>query len=415
MRILYLTNGFPYPLTSGYLRHYFLIKELARQHAVTLLAIVGAQFMPEHRAALEPFTEQVFTFTSARQSKSLSRKLVSRAQSFMPGAHGNSAAQQMGTTLRELMRRSPFDAVIFSGKDTYPALHHAPGLPLIVDMCDATSLRLRLSWSYTPALRWPLLWWNYRRVQSIERSLMQSAAHMVFATWRDSEALLGPAAARATVIPNGVDTDHWKRTTRELGRNTLLFTGAMSYPPNLDAALYLAEDIFPYVQRALPQVQLLIVGRDPPPRLLRAGEQPGVTVTGYVDDLRTYLERASLFVAPLRFGAGIQNKMLEAMAMEVPVIASPLAADGLRTAEGEAPPVQVARDRDQFVQLICERWSAQAECPAPDIQAREFVMRHFVWQRSGKQLEHVIRTAVSADAQGLRDSAGLAPGTPIGR
>jgi len=145
----------------------------------------------------------------------------------------------------------------------------------------------------------------------------------------------------------------------------------------------------------VPGAQVLIVGRDPTPRLQRAGKQPGVTVTGFVDDVRPYLERATVFAAPLRFGAGIQNKLLEAMAMEVPVVASPLAADGLRTESGQRPPVAVASDREQFAAKIVQQLKRRADQPAPDAEARRFVHDHFVWSRSAAQLENIFRTVTA--------------------
>jgi sugar transferase (PEP-CTERM/EpsH1 system associated) len=392
MRLLYVTSGFPFPLTSGYLRHYFLIKELAQRHAITLLSIVSATFTSEHAAALAPFTERVVTFTSSHKSGSFWRKAKHRMRSITNGGQGHRSVQDMGATLQRLTQREHFDVVIFSGKDTYPALKGIRGLPIVVDMCDATSLRLRGSMRYASLLRLPLLLLDYQQVRQVESQLMRRAAHVLFASARDREALLGPAAEHASVIPNGVDVDFWKRSACERGVDTLLFTGAMHYPPNADAALYLIEDILPRVRQSVPGAQLLIVGRDPTPRLVRAGQQPGVTVTGFVDDVRPYLERATVFAAPLRFGAGIQNKLLEAMAMEVPVVASPMAADGLRTESGQHPPVLVAPDRKQFVEMVVQQLRQRASQPAPDAKARQFVQEHFVWSRSAEALERIVQS-----------------------
>ena len=395
MRILYLTNGFPYPLTSGYLRHYFLIKELAPHHAITLLSIVGATFASEHAAAMAPFVERVVTFTSASKSGSFRRKATSRIRSITNGGQGHRAVQEMGATIQQLIQREHFDAVLFSGKDTYPALAGLHRLPIVADMCDATSLRIRGSMRYASLLRLPLLLLAYRQVRRVEGQLMRRAAHVLFDSARDREALLRGDGDHASVIPNGVDVDFWKRSSRERGVDTIVFTGAMSYPPNADAALYLIEEILPVIRQSVPGAQLLIVGRDPTPRLVHAGRQPGVTVTGFVDDVRPYLERATVFAAPLRFGAGIQNKLLEALAMEVPVVASSLAADGLRTEAGQRPPVKVASDRLQFAGLVAQQLKRRADLPAPDLEARQYVRDHFVWSRSGEKLGQVMGAVVN--------------------
>ena len=394
MRILYLTNGFPYPLTSGYLRHYFLIKELAQRHAITLLSIVSAAFLPEHATAMAPFAERVMTFAAANRGGSFRRKALRRMRTFLRGEASDAAVQQMGKAVEQLTSEEHFDAVLFSGKDTYPALAGLRGVPIVADMCDATSVKLRGSMRYVSRLRLPLVWLDYRQVRRVEDQLMRRAAHVVFASPRDREALVGADSDRASVIPNGVDLDFWKRSSRERGVDTLVFSGAMSYPPNADAALYLIDEILPLIRRSVPRVQALIVGRDPTPHLIRAGQQSGVTVTGFVDDVRPYLEQATIFAAPLRFGAGIQNKLLEAMAMEVPVVASPLAADGLRTENGERPPALVASDRQQFAEMIVQQLKWRANHSMPDAQARHYVQHHFVWGRSGEKLEHVIRAAV---------------------
>jgi glycosyltransferase involved in cell wall biosynthesis len=397
MRILYLTNGFPYPLTSGYLRHYYLIKELAQRHAITLLSIVGANFAAEHVAALEPFTERVLTFTSKSKSGSFKSKAIGRLKSLAGSAQGDEAVRQMRAAVEQMTGAEPFDAVLFSGKRTFPAIASMRGLPLVVDMCDATSMKIRGSVRYTRKVRLPLLLLDYLQVRSAERMLIRNAAHLLFASVRDRDALVG-RSRRATVVPNGVDLGFWKRAGRERGANTIVFTGAMDYPPNTDAALYLVEAILPLVQRAVPDARALIVGRDPPPRLVKAGQRPGVRVTGFVDDVRPYLEQATIFAAPLRFGAGIQNKVLEAMAMEVPVVASPLAADGLRTEEGLQPPVQVARDLREFADLIVGRLRERDANPAPDSAARRYLESHFVWQRSGEKLDQILKGVVKPRA-----------------
>jgi len=405
MRILYLTNGFPYPLMSGYLRHYFLIKELSERHEIALLSIVGANFAPEHAAALAPFTEQVLTFTSRSKAGSFKRKAIGRLNSLAGGAQSDEAVRQMRAAVERLTSTEPFDAVLFSGKRTYPAIAHIEGLPLVVDMCDATSVKIRGSLRYSRMARLPLLLLDYFQVRGAERMLIRNAAHLLFASVRDRDALVG-RAGRATVVPNGVDTEFWRRASHERGRNTIVFTGAMDYPPNTDAALYLSEQILPLVRRAVPDAQALIVGRDPPPRLRQAGQRPGVTVTGLVEDVRPYLEQATVFVAPLRFGAGIQNKVLEALAMELPVVGSPLATDGLRTAEGHTPPAQVARSAQEFANLIVRCLRDRNDDPAPDAAARRYVETHFVWRRCGEKLDGVLKSVAGPRVEVAREVSG---------
>ncbi len=386
MRILYLTNDFPYPLTSGYLRHYFLIKELSQRHTITLLSIVGQTFETSNIRAMSPFTEQVFTFQSAKKSRSLHRKAISQVRQL---TGGDGAVRQMGEAIQQLVLKQRFDVVLCSGKQTYPAIRRLGGLPVVVDMCDATSVRLRGGMRYVSLPKRLLQLPGYWHVRRVERALIRDAAHLLFASCRDREALIGSSGNHATVVPNGVDLEYWKRTSGERGKNAIIFTGAMNYGPNTDAVIYLIEEILPLVKRSVPDAELIVVGRDPTAKLLSLGSRPGVTITGFVDDVRPYLERATVFAAPLRFGAGIQNKLLEAMAMEIPVIASPLAADGLRTEEGDCPPAQIAQGRDEFVQLIVQQLTKRAIDAAPDSAGRRFVERHFVWKHSAEKMTEI--------------------------
>ncbi len=387
MRILYITNGFPYPLTSGYLRHYFLIRELSQRHAVTLLSIVRDGFAAEHVRAMAPLTERVMTFAAGNGGGSRIPKIVRQVQTL---TGRDPAVRQLCAAIARLTSEKSFDAALLSGKQTSAAMGVLNDLPVVVDLCDATSVRIRGTIRHARRRRLPRLLLSYLHVRRVERRLIRGARHLLFASARDREALMDARDRRATVIPNGVDLDYWRRSSPLRGRHTIIFTGGMDYPPNTDAALCLIEEILPLVRRQVPEAQLLIVGRDPTRRLIEAGRRPGVTVTGYVDDVRPYLQRATVFAAPLRFGAGIQNKLLEAMAMEVPVVASPLAGDGLRTAEGRRPPIQMAPDPRGFAELVARQLTDRPEDLSPHVEGRRFMEDHFVWKRSGENLERVI-------------------------
>ena len=134
------------------------------------------------------------------------------------------------------------------------------------------------------------------------------------------------------MVPNAVDLDYWTRSTPAQPTGAaprVVMTGVMDYPPNHDAAMRLAERIMPSVREEVPDAELVIAGRDPGPELRAAGDaHPWLTVTGALPDLRPEMERGAVYCAPLRFASGIQNKLLEALAMEVPVVTTPVVADG---------------------------------------------------------------------------------------
>lgn len=411
MRILYVTADLPWPLTSGYLRHYHFIRALSARHRITLLSLVGPDHAAEDVAALEPYLDEVFTERAARGRRSLRRKVVDRARLLVAG--GDEAAARLGAAAADRASERPFDVLLLSGKRTMPVLSALPSIPLVADLCDATSSRILSQMRDAAPLALPSLTLEYFEVRRVERALMRRAHHALFASARDRAAVVGPngegsrleatpptrTMAPASVVPNGVDLEFWRRTERRLGSDEIVFTGAMDYPPNVDAAVQLVEALLPQVQRAIPSARVSIVGRDPTERVRALAERGGVEVTGYVDDIRPYLERAAVFAAPIRHGAGIQNKLLEALAMELPVVASPLAAAGLKTEDGREPPIDVAATR-QMAEAIIARLNQATAGALPDPRLRDYVAEHFDWGRNAARLEGILEHAARRGVPG---------------
>jgi glycosyltransferase involved in cell wall biosynthesis len=395
MRVLYLTNGFPYPLTSGYLRHFFLVRELAADHRVTLLSLTGAGFRPEDADVLRPMVERVEVFGGARRSPI--GKVARRIRALV-GRDDAPGVAAMADRAVALHAERPFDIVVQSGKSTHPVLERLPALPVAADLCDATSSRLAGALSYAPLARRPALWLDLRAMRRIETGIVERAGHVLFASERDRRLILGDAATPASsVVPNGVDPEFWRRSAPTLRQDRIVFTGAMHYPPNVDAAIVLIEEVLPLVRRRIPEARVDIVGRDPVPSLVARAGRPGVHVTGFVPDVRPYLDAASVFAAPLRFGAGIQNKLLEALAMELPVVASTLAIDGLRVGEA-APPAVVADDPAAMADRIVETLETVRADPTPNAAGRAYVESWFRWETSGRLLDAILRSVAGTGA-----------------
>ena len=400
MRILYVTADLPWPLTSGYLRHYHFIRALSARHGVSLLSLRSPEHGPEDLEALASLTEAIVTVPSARGRRSLPVKVRDRIQVLAAG--GDAAAARLGEAGAELAANRPFDVLLLSGKRTMPVLKALPEIPLVADLCDATSSRVRRQMRYAPPTDLPRLGLEYLEVRGVERKLMARARHALFASARDRADLVRADAtghdrrAPASIVPNGVDLAVWQRTQPTVGRDEIVLTGAMDYPPNVDAAIHLVEDIMPRVWAAWPTAHVSIVGRDPTQGVRDLADRPRVTVTGFVDDVRPYLERASVFAAPIRFGAGIQNKVLEALAMQVPVVATPLAAEGLRTEKGASPPVDIARDAAASADRIVARLQAAATGAEADPGQRQYVADHFDWGRNAERLERILLDAAES-------------------
>ncbi len=201
------------------------------------------------------------------------------------------------------------------------------------------------------------------------------------------------------VLPNGVDLDYFCPSAAPRDAATLVFSGKLSYHANITAALYLVQEIMPLVWAQQPAVQLYLVGKDPPPALraltAQAGThagKPRVVVTGTVADLRPYLQRATIAVAPLLYGAGIQNKVLEALACGAPVITTPQATAALATAAAQA--LVVAATAPAFAQAILTLLADPDQQRTLGQRGRAYVERYHAWDVMAAQLEHIYTAAI---------------------
>lgn len=389
MRLLYITNGFPYPLTSGYLRHYHLLRWLAQRNEITLASIVDGRHERSHRDAIAGWVRAIHTASpESNRWRRRAGRLIELA-----GMRPTRSVRQLRHEVARLVQRERFDAVLFSGKRTVPILEALDDLPIVADLTDATSERLAGMRASQRGLKRIRLSADLRRARDAERRLIERAERLVFASDRDRESLLRDRPERraaSLVIPNGVDTEYWHRQSTELGRERVIFTGVMSYEPNADAALILLRDVMPLVWQEIPTATCAVVGRDPGPDLRAAAAEERCSVTGWVEDMRPHLEQAAVFVAPLRFGAGIQNKVLEALAMEVPAVVSPLAAAGL-TRDDRQPPLHIADGPSATARRIVTLLHAGRADASPWAEGRAFVEREFSWARAGHALETTLR------------------------
>jgi glycosyltransferase involved in cell wall biosynthesis len=288
------------------------------------------------------------------------------------------------------LRGGGFDLLLISGSDLYPIAEGPHDTPMVVDWCDTDSVRMWLALRHTGLLEWPMRFLRYRQMRRVEARVFRKLRHVTFVSRRDRDAAVG-AARRGTIIPNGCDLTYWTRRGGER-RNRIVFTGVLDYAPNADAARYLVSTIAPLVRQEIPDLEVVIAGRNPSPEMLTlASRVPGVTVTGSVPDLRPYLESAAVFVAPLRFASGMQNKILEAMAMELPVVTTPVAAEGFRVDGDEEPPLLVGSDAQAIATHITRVIRDPGTAQRLGAEGRRYVQEHCDWDRSARMLDQLCR------------------------
>ncbi len=358
--ILLISRCPPYPIYLGdRLILWHLARELTgRGYMLDLLAFATRAEDQSEIDAYRALFRQVTLIEEPRRSY-LQRLIWPPAR--FPRRAEDAWSPSMWRAIEAHLAHSSYDlAQCFGGVQVYEFRHALGDLPAIIVPYESYSLYLRrMIKSAGPARR---------VVTTIQQQIAQHYESWMFTPYRrvvvisdkDRDELRGiNPALPLDVIPNGVDLAYFQAQDGPRDPATLLFTGNFEYAPNVDAALRLAQEILPRVQAEIPAAKLLLVGNAPPPDV-QALASESVTVTGRVPDLRPYLAQATVFVSPLRLGAGLKNKVLEALAMGCPLVATPLSVDGIAVTPGQdaliakelaGPVIHLLRDPDLQQQL----------------------------------------------------------------
>jgi glycosyltransferase involved in cell wall biosynthesis len=228
---------------------------------------------------------------------------------------------------------------------------------------------------------------QWRRLCRFEAEICRLTDRVITCSAADAAALRRIAPeARIHVIPNGVDTTAFRPQPAEAVA-TLVFTGKMDFRPNVDASLWLVEEILPRIRQAQPGATVVLVGQRPSPAVARLAAVPGVVITGRVEDVRPYIAGAQVYVAPLRMGSGTRLKLLEAMAMGAAIVSTRLGAEGLPVESGRH--LLLADDAADFATAVIALLNDRTQGTALGREARRLVETEFDWRSIIPRLETV--------------------------
>jgi glycosyltransferase involved in cell wall biosynthesis len=230
-------------------------------------------------------------------------------------------------------------------------------------------------------------------MRQAERHYVNLADHVLAVSETDRKYFANYAdAAKITVIPTGVDVDYFQPSAQEQNPSRLVFTGSMDWLPNEDAIEYYAQSILPILRREIPQVELCVVGRKPTQRLQAlAARNPGIVVTGEVDDIRPHVHGSSVYVVPLRIGGGTRIKIFEAMAMGKAVVSTPIGAEGLPVQHDKN--IVLAESPAEFAGQVTRLLKDRNERERIGKAARELVEQNYSWRSVAVAFELVFDKA----------------------
>jgi len=287
-----------------------------------------------------------------------------------------------------MIATSSFQAIYVHLFRMAPYVAHHDRLYRIADLTDVISKEIDLSLPYRGLVSRAVYSLEKDRIARFERWIAQSFEETWLISESDRLALARECpGANIRLVPNGVDLDQFHPTGELAVPHSLIFVGHLRVLHNIDAATYLAREVLPLVQREIGTCTLSIVGANPAPQIQRLAEDPAITVTGFVPDLNAHLNRSAVFVAPLRFAAGIQNKILEAMAAGRPVVTTSLINDGLGAEPGHQ--ILVADDTPAIARQITRLLADPACGERIGGAGRQFVERRYSWTHALERMRTI--------------------------
>jgi sugar transferase (PEP-CTERM/EpsH1 system associated) len=364
-----------------------MIRHLAADHDVTVASLARSPGEAHEGKGIAPFCSQ-YVMAQVQNPIQVVR-MVMRLPTPTPSSMGFFYSPVLAGRVRELLARERYDLIFVHCSSVAQYVEHVAGIPKILDFGDMDSQKWLEYARYKP---FPLSTGYWLEGKKLEREEIRltSRFDMCTATTRaEWETLAGYGDGFASDwFPNGVDSNYFAPTEDRYDPDTISFVGRMDYYPNEECMFDFCANVLPLLRDRRPNVKLIIVGADPSPAVKKLERLPGVTVTGSVPDVRPYVRSSALMVAPLNIARGTQNKILEAMAMGVPVVTSAVAAGGVDALPQEH--FLVGKTYEEYSAAILRILDDPSERARLARAGRQRVLRHHDWSHSMRRLDAVI-------------------------
>ena len=339
MKILWVYSDFLHPTTrGGQIRTLETLKRLHSRHEVHY-ACLSYQKSPEGARRAAEYASHVYAVPhkiADKTSPAFAIALITGLIAPEPVAVFRYRSNELRATVDRLRREGSFDAVVCDFLNSAPHFSDLSGVVLFQHNVESVIWRRHVENAPTP-LHKAYFGLQARRMLAYERSVCTSVASVIAVSDRDAQTMRDLYGVKHVgVVPTGVDLEYF--TPREESAPTvdLAFIGSMDWMPNVDGVLWFASEVLPRIRSKAPDCTVAIIGHKPPPEITKLGERdPGIRVTGTVDDVRPWLWSASTAVVPLRIGGGTRLKIYEAMAARTAVVSTTIGAEGLGIWPGE--------------------------------------------------------------------------------
>jgi len=393
MKLMVLLSRVPWPTEKGdKLRAFHQIRCLAEKHEITLVALCEQKIHPDAEKILGRYCKQMFFFRLNKPGLILN--MLYTMFSGKPFQTGYFFRKQIRNKINSIAAETQPDHIFCQ---LIRMAEYAIGLPFpkTIDYQDVLSTGMRRRFLKAPLWLKPLYFIEYKRLLRYENQVFDKFDHKTIISRPDRDLIPHLSREQIHIIPNGVDYDFFFPQEREKIHD-IVFTGNMAYPPNVDAAGYLVRSVMPLIEKKRPGTTLLIAGATPHPKVKMLASST-ITVSGWMDDIRDSYASSRLFVAPMQIGTGLQNKLLEAMAMKIPCVTSPLANNALCAKDGIE--ILVASTPEDYAEKILSLLSNDGFAATIASNGHSFVKKTYEWQAASALLEQLFLTTRTAKHQ----------------
>ena len=394
MKILFVCHRLPFPpKRGGKIRPFNIIRHLdALGHEVTVASLARSREELEEGMGLRDFCKDMLIERVSGSGAVV--RMLARLPTLTPSSMGYFYSPRLARRIAAAHKEKNFDFIFVHCSSVAGYVADIRGPAKLFDPGDIDSRKWLL---YSQCRKFPLSLGYWLEGIKLERAEKQLARKFDFCTCTTRAELETFDAFETGVasgwFPNGVDTDYFSIATAPYDPDLISFVGRMDYYPNQEAMQTFCRSIWPLLRRRRPATKLRIVGADPSPAIIALGKLPGVEVTGSVADVRPYVQEAALTVAPLSIARGTQNKILESMAMGVPVVASEEAAPGVDAVPGES--LLVAGQVQEYCDAILGLLDDPAKRERIAAAGRQRVLDCHSWEQSMRKLDGLIDECLS--------------------
>lgn len=386
MKLLVLLSRFPYPLEKGdKLRAYHQLKYLSQNHDIYLVTLNDKKLSESDVNAVKPFCKEIHVMNLCRWTRFIS--IILFFFRGLPLQCGYFYHQKTDKKIHQLIKAIQPDHIYGQLVRVAEYIKKEP-YPKTIDYQDVLSKGMDRRAQTAPWYLKPFFKMESRRLAKYEADIFSYFDNHTIITGVDRDLIPHSNSYNIELVANGVDFEKFQSRDTEK-KFDLIFTGNMSYVPNVDAALFLANTIFPELKKKFPSLTLAICGANPAAKV-KALARKGIVVTGWINDMNEYYTKSRIFVAPMRLGTGLQNKLLEAMASGIPCVTSFLAGKPLENVQ-QAKDIMICNTLTGYLDAISILLTNQELYDEMVRNGQRFVRENYNWETTTKKLEQILQ------------------------